>query len=109
MSIHDLAAERAKRLTRRTSTKSSAPGFCKVYDIETARSAQSVRIPDQVWEEMEAANELYEQLLEEGRQVRFAEMRGRIVAALCDLDGNVVRPLSLTEAIEVYDEPDSAA
>jgi len=109
MNVHDLAAERAKRITRRGTTTSSAPGFCKVYDIETARRARSARIPDEVMEEMAAADELYERLLEEGRQIRFDEMRGRIVAALCDLDGNVVRPLTLAEAIEMYEEPDSAA
>jgi hypothetical protein len=109
MNVHDLAAERAKRITRRGTTSSNAPGFCKVYDIETARRARSARIPDQVLEEMAAADELYEQLLDEGRQIRFDEIRGRIVATLCDLDGNVVRPLTLTEAIELYEEPDSAA
>jgi hypothetical protein len=109
MNVHDLAAARAKRLGRRVTTKSSTPDFCKVYDIETARQARNARIPDEVYEEMEAAAELYEQLFDEGRQIRFANVGGRVIAALCSLDGQVIRPLTLLEAIELDEGPETAA
>jgi hypothetical protein len=42
---------------------------------------------------------MFDELQDEDRQVRFDQVGGRVVATLCDLDGNVVRPLSLSEAI----------
>jgi hypothetical protein len=48
---------------------------------------------------MDAAAAMFDELQDEDRQVRFAQVGGRVVATLCDLDGNVVRPLSLSEAI----------
>jgi hypothetical protein len=109
MKVHDLAAARAKRPARRATANSSTPGSCKVYEIETARRARSAHIPNEVREEMEAAAELYERLLDEGRQIRFDQIRGRIMASLCDLEGNLIRPLSLREVIEIDEGPDAAA
>ena len=108
MKVHDLAAARARRPARATAN-SSTSGFCKVYEIETARRARSARIPDEVRDEMEAAAELYERLLDEGRQIRFDQIRGRIMASLCDLDGNLIHPLTLAEVLEFDDGPDAAA
>jgi hypothetical protein len=111
MKVHDFAAARAKRPARRATANSNTGGSCKVYEIETARRARSARIPDDVREEMEAAAELYERLLDEGRQIRFDQIRGRIMASLCDLEGNLIHPLTLREAVEFHEDegPDAAA
>ncbi|MBJ7332287.1 MAG: hypothetical protein JHC95_20490 [Solirubrobacteraceae bacterium] len=90
--------------------------FAKVYDysvFEAARSARKAReaqIPSHVMDEVQAAARLYEDLQARDRHVRFDTHRldGRVVADLCDTDGNVVRPISLREIVESND-PDTAA
>ena len=109
MQIHDLAAARVKRPARRETREATTPSFGKVYEIETARRARNARIPFSVREEMDAADALFERLQDQDRQVRFTQIGGRVVATLCDLDGNVVRPLTLREAIDVDAIPDTAA
>jgi hypothetical protein len=99
MNVYDFAAARAKRPQRAATPENSKAGFGKVYEIETARRARCARIPLDVSEEMEAAARLYEDLREEGRQIRYAQIGGRVVANLCDLEGNVLRALTLREAI----------
>jgi hypothetical protein len=85
------------------------PSFGKVYEIETARRARNARIPYSVYQEMEAADALFEELAGQGLQVRFSQLGGRVAASLCDEDGNVVRPLSLREAIGMDIDPEAAA
>jgi hypothetical protein len=58
---------------------------------------------------MEAADALFEELAGQGLQVRFSQLGGRVAASLCDEDGNVVRPLSLREAIGMDIDPETAA
>jgi hypothetical protein len=109
MNVYDFAAARAKRPPR-AATQDTKASFGKVYEIETARRARSTRIPLDVYEEMEAAAALYDELEDEGRQIRFTQLGGRVVASLCDLDGNVLRPLTLREAIGMGQTgPDTAA
>ena len=98
MNVYDFAAARARR-PQRVASEDKTASFGKVYEIETARRARGARIPVDVVEEIEAAAALYEELHEEGRQVRYTQLGGRVVASLCDLDGNVLRPLTLREAI----------
>ena len=108
--VYDLAAARAKRPVRRETPENSKATFGKVYEIETARRARGARIPLSVQDEMDAAAAMFDALQEEEHQVRFAKIGGRVVASLCDLDGNVVRPLTLSEAIGMGDlGPESAA
>ena len=110
MNVYDFAAARAKRPLRAASQENDKASFGKVYEIETARRAKGARIPFDVVEEMEAAAALYEELHEEGRQVRYTQLGGRVVASLCDLDGNVLRPLTLREAIGMGQSgPETAA
>jgi hypothetical protein len=97
--VYDFAAARAQRPARRQTPENSKASFGKVYEIETARRARGARIPLSVQDEMDAATAMFDELQDEDRQVRFAQVGGRVVATLCDLDGNVVRPLSLSEAI----------
>jgi hypothetical protein len=107
MNVYDFAAARARR-PERVATDDNTASFGKVYEIETARRARNARIPVSVLQEMEAADALFEQLHDEGRQIRFAQIGGRVVATLCDLDGTVLRPLSMLDVIGMPD-PESAA
>ena len=110
MNVYDFAAARAKRPARAADPEDNKAGFGKVYEIETARRARGARIPLDVYEEMEAAARLYDELQDEGRQIRYTQLGGRVVASLCDLDGNVLRPLTLREAIGMGQSgPETAA
>ena len=119
MNVHDLAAARALRPalpTREGQQGAAASGgaFGKVYDLETARRGRDEQIPSEVRDEIQAADRLYHELAAQGREVRFHEgINGGVVARLCDLDGNVVRPIGLNEAINMYKNsapgPDPAA
>jgi hypothetical protein len=110
MNVYDFAAARAKRPLRAAPQENDKASFGKVYEIETARRARGARIPLDVLEEMEAAAALFEDLHEEGRQIRYTQLGGRVVASLCDLDGNVLRPLTLREAIGMGQSgPETAA
>ena len=108
MHVHNFAAARAKRPVRATPRDDTA-SFGKVHQIETARRARQARIPFSVYEEMEAAHALFEELEGRGLQVRFSQLGGRMAASLCDRDGNVVRALSLAEAISMDIDPETAA
>jgi hypothetical protein len=107
MNVYDFAAARAKR-PERAATEDESASFGKVYEIETARRARGARIPVSVFEEMEAADALFEQLHDDGLQIRFTQIGGRVVAALCELDGTVVRPVSLFDVIDMSG-PETAA
>ena len=99
MNVYDFATARAKRPARAATPNEDKAGFGKVYEIETARRARGAQIPLEVLEEMEAAARLWAELQDEGCEIRYARRGGRVVASLCDLDGNVLRPLTLREAI----------
>jgi hypothetical protein len=109
MRLYDFATARASRPAHAASTENDGASFDNVYEIETARRARSARIPLSVYEEMEAAAALYEELSEEGRQIRYTQLGNRVVAHLCDLDGNVIRRLTLREAIAIDTDPENAA
>jgi hypothetical protein len=114
MNVYDLAAARAMRPERSATTPQDAgsPSFGKVYEIETTRRARSARIADSVRDEMDAAARLYETLRAEDREVRFhMGIDGRIVASLCDLDGEFIAPLSLTDVVslDIDADPDLPA
>jgi hypothetical protein len=76
-------------------------GFAEVVDLASRRQAEiyTPEIPDHVWDEVEAASRLWQELRAQDREVRFDthEVTGRVVASLCDLDGGVVRLLPLRE------------
>ena len=108
--VYDFAAARAERPARRVTPENSKASFGKVYEIETARRARGSRIPLSVMDEMDAAAAMYDELQDADRQVVFGKVGGRMVATLCDLDGNVVRPLTLSEAIGMgHVDPETAA
>jgi hypothetical protein len=109
MNVYSMAAARARRPERKANPTNDGASFGKVYELETARRARGARIPLDVVAEMQAAAALYERLQDEDLQVRFQQVGGRVVANLCDLDGEVLRPLTLLEAIGLGNDPESAA
>jgi len=86
--------------------------FAEVVDLAARRESetQSPEIPEHVWDEVEAASRLWHELRDQNREVRFDThaVNGRVVASLCDLDGDVVRRLPLRETFG-FDGPETAA
>jgi hypothetical protein len=89
--------------------------FVRVYGLAEARRRRMTgpdQIPEEVWDDISRAGQLADDLHAEGRAVRFDthHLTGRIVASLCDLDGNVVRPVRLHDVVTGFDpEPTPAA
>jgi hypothetical protein len=89
--------------------------FARVYELAEARRRRMTgpdQIPEEVWDDISRAGQLADDLHAEGRAVRFDthHLTGRIVASLCDLDGNVVRPVRLHDVVTGFDpEPTPAA
>jgi hypothetical protein len=101
---------------RPVSTPDTA-GFAQVYDLALARARRSEAtsetaepvIPVSVLEEMEAASRMYHALHAQGHELRFESEAGHVRAELRTTEGDVVRPVSLREAIDVSGDPDFAA
>ena len=96
----------------------SAPageGFAQVFDLAQARAQRTaavpaeLRIPDSVLDEMEAASRMFHALHAQGHEVRFEERLGRVRAELRTLEGDFVRRVPLSEAIDVYGPGPEAA
>jgi hypothetical protein len=60
-------------------------------------------IPAEIWDQIDAAARLAESLHAEGRGVRFDvhKLDGDVVASLVDEDGGMLRPLLLTDVVDV--------
>jgi hypothetical protein len=60
-------------------------------------------IPAEVWDQIDAAARLAETLHAQGQGVRFDvhKLDGDVVASLVDEDGGMLRPLLLTDVIDV--------
>jgi hypothetical protein len=91
--------------------RDSSSSFAEVVDLASRRQAEidTPEIPDHVWDEVEAASRLWNELRAQDREVRFDThaVTGRVVASLCDLDGGVVRPLPLRETFGTDDHEPS--
>ena len=103
---------RFERPTHQTTTP-APEGFGQVFDIAVARARRaeaSTPIPPSVWEEMEAAGRLFDALAAQGHELRFDEAPGQPVRAeLRTADGDVVRRVSLSEAVDFDGGFDPAA
>jgi hypothetical protein len=98
-------------LTARIATeRSAAPQrFERVYALEEARVRRQHEIPpmigdnipEDVWQEVDAAAQLFETLQAEGRQMMFDADRlsGRVVASLLEEDGSITS-VPLTDAVD---------
>ena len=98
--------------------RTDAQGFAQVYDLALARANRSGSpaepvaepvIPVSVLEEMEAASRMFHALHAQGHELHFEQDGGRVRAELRTVAGDVVRPVSLCEAIDVVGGPDCAA
>jgi hypothetical protein len=88
--------------------------FARVFDLAEARRQRMTRadrIPAEVWDDIDRAGELADDLATRGHQVRFDTHRltGRVVASLCDLDGRFLRPVSLRDVLGTEPDPAPAA
>jgi len=93
-------------------TAPTASGSAAVYDLTAKREAAlRPEIPDDVWDEVDAASRAANDIERSGHWLRFdRRLDGRIVAKVCDAEGTVVRRMSLSEVIDVGSpEPDAAA
>jgi hypothetical protein len=89
-------------------------GFAQVYDLALARARRGETptepvIPITVLEEMEAASRMFHALHAQGHELRFEQEGARVRAELRTVEGDVVRPVSLSEALDVGGGPDFAA
>jgi hypothetical protein len=83
--------------------------FARVYELERARTRREAalptnpddRIPDQVWDQVDAAARLVESLEAQGKRMVFDTDRlsGRVVASLLRQDGTTTA-VPLTEAVD---------
>jgi hypothetical protein len=95
-------------------TTPDTEGFAQVYDLALARARRTEPvtepvIPVTVLEEMEAASRMFHALHAQGHELRFDSESDRVRAELRTVDGDVVRQVSLSEAIDVSGDPDFAA
>jgi hypothetical protein len=95
---------------RIASERTAAPTrFARVYELEEARVRREHeippmvgdRIPDDVWDEVDAAARLFESLRADGRQMMFDTDRltGKVVASLLEEDGSIT-PVALSDAVD---------
>jgi hypothetical protein len=96
------------------SRPAQAGDFAGVFDLAEARRrrlTRADRIPAEVWDDIDRAGQLADDLATRGHQVRFDTHRltGRVVASLCDLDGRFLRPVSLRDILGTEPDPAPAA
>lgn len=94
-------------------THTGGDGFAAVYDL-TAKRIQVAQppIPDELWDEVDAASRTADEMSRSGHALRFDVHRldGQVVVSLCDSNGSVVRPVSLSEVLDVGSQgPQEAA
>lgn len=109
MKIDDTSAMTSRFTVSRTrgGVQPPADEFAEVFELAAARQTRPLpggaaeSIPPEVWAEVDRAHRLADELAARGQEVRFETHRlsGRVVASLCDRDGGVVRPLTLTDLV----------
>jgi hypothetical protein len=84
-------------------TRPASIGFAAIYNLTAKREAtQPADIPDELWDEVDAASRAATDIERSGHWLRFdRRLDGRIVAKLCDTEGAVVRRMSLSEVIDL--------
>jgi hypothetical protein len=99
------------RGTQRSSRAGRIAQVIEMSDLRRQRMTGPDRIPERVWEDISRANELAEELADQGQAVRFDShhLTGRVVASLCDAEGAVIRRLGLREILDPDPAPDHAA
>jgi hypothetical protein len=102
--------------TSRTAPSPAGEGFAQVFDLAAARARRTPtvtadpHIPDFVLDEMEAASRMFHALHAQGHELRFEQrLGGGVKAELRTTDGDFVRRVPLSEAIDVYGPGPEAA
>ena len=102
--------------TSRTASSPAGDGFAQVFDLAAARARRTPTvpaepaIPDFVLDEMEAATRMFHALHAQGHELRFEQrLGGGVRAELRTTDGDFVRRVPLSEAIDVYGPGPEAA
>jgi hypothetical protein len=82
---------------------SSAAGRSEATFPHSTIEGVTPPIPAEVWDQIDAAARLAESLHAQGQGVRFDvhKLDGDVVASLVDEDGGMLRPLLLTDVIDV--------
>jgi hypothetical protein len=83
--------------------RSSAAGRSEATFPHSTIEGVTPPIPAEVWDQIDAAARLAESLHAQGQGVRFDvhKLDGDVVASLVDEDGGMLRPLLLTDVIDV--------
>ncbi len=106
---------RFERQPQSTPATPTPEGFGQVFDLAVARAKRAETtpppIPSSLWDEMDAASRLFDALAAQGHELRFETgAPGEAVRAqLRVVDGETVREVSLSEAIDFDGGPTPAA
>ena len=101
-----------------TAARRPAPtgdSFAQVFDLAAARARRTstvsadAQIPASVYDEMEAASRMFHALHAQGHELRFEERLGRVRAELRTTDGDFVRRVPLSEAVDILGPGPEAA
>jgi len=88
-------------------------GMADIVDLATRRAdaVAAPPMPDEVWDEIDAADRSWQRLRDDGREVRFEPPRAgaRIRATLRDVRSGAERALPLTELFGPRDDGPPAA
>jgi hypothetical protein len=90
-------------LTAPSVDRSSSPAARPAGRFSDTIDGVTPPIPAEVWDQVDAAARLAEELHAQGRGVRFDvhKLDGDVVASLVDEDGAMLRPLLLGDVIDV--------
>ena len=82
-----------------------------VVDLADRRRRRLFAIPDEVWDACDAAARAWQEMSDDGVEVRFEPRRddGRVVAELHESQGASIRRLPLAEVIHIGAPPPEAA
>ncbi len=97
--------------TARTAPSPAGDGFAQVLDLAAARARRTPTVPADpqipafVLDEMEAASRMFNALHAQGHELRFDQrLGGGVRAELRTTDGDFVRRVPLSEAVDVFGE-----
>ncbi len=98
----DPAAAAAVRASTQANTAEPAPHPLQVLPAATVDATPS-RPPAEVLAEMEAASRRYQELRSQHRELHFThdDERNRVVVEVRDLEGNVLRTIPPSKALDV--------
>jgi hypothetical protein len=84
-------------------TRPSGPNEKASFTDAAAAARTAPAIPAEVWDQVDAASRLAQNLHDQGQSVRFDvhKLDGGVVASLVDEDGGLLRPLLLDDVVDI--------